>query len=246
MPTCVDTTVTVSSLSRAHAFHTLRTCSVDFGLSVTIYVGAKDVQETFSAHRGLLVHYSSYFRAALKPEWKEGDENAISLQDDDPDTFQVFFHWLYTKTLYNALEEDGSIPLGYTSLFRAYFFADARGIPEFANAVIGCLFQVDLQTWPYPYNILLMVYDNTLPESNLRKFLVDVAINAFTFSRLETNPEMYPKEFLSAVILRCKSLRVYPGSKGVGRENYKSTMAAKLCDYHDHSDPHTVVASEIE
>jgi hypothetical protein len=91
-----------------------------------------------------------------------------------------------------------------------------------------------------------MVYDDTLPESNLRKFLVDVAINANGLATLKADPDSYPKEFLSAVIMRCVSLQTCPGLKGLTKERFKLTTAAKLCDYHDHSDPHAVVASEIE
>jgi hypothetical protein len=46
-------------------------------------------------HKGLLTHYPSYFRAAVKEEWSAG--GIITLPEDDPEVFEIVFHAITTE-----------------------------------------------------------------------------------------------------------------------------------------------------
>jgi hypothetical protein len=43
----------------------------------------------------LLIHYSKLFRAALTGETSEAKGKTVELEEDDPDFFKMFIHWLY-------------------------------------------------------------------------------------------------------------------------------------------------------
>lgn len=78
---------------------------------VTVNVGGAEDKSgevrTFTVHESLVVHYSEFFRAALDGDrWKEGATRVVDLPVDDPDAFELYVSWLYTKRLHYGLEKD--------------------------------------------------------------------------------------------------------------------------------------------
>jgi hypothetical protein len=59
----------------------------------TVLVGPD--QTRFVVHENLLVHYSKFFHAALTGKFKEAEDKTVKLEEDDPDIFELFVHWLY-------------------------------------------------------------------------------------------------------------------------------------------------------
>lgn len=192
---------------------------------------------TFPVYEGLLKHYSSYFRAALKKVWIEGQSKSVTLPTEDPEVFRAFFRWISTGKLYSRLAPDGKIPLTFETICEIYVFGDARGAPELCNATINMLFQKCMQDWVYPSSTLDYIYDNTPDKSVLRNFVVDYAVETFSFSDIRLNEPEYPKSFLVSVIKRlvevderlCYMNRGPPG-------NYIHWKKTQICSkYHDHS-----------
>jgi hypothetical protein len=202
-----------------------------------VTVGTGDQQTTFYIHEGLLRHYSSYFHAALKPEWQannDGPTKGITLDQDDPAVFQAFFNWLYTGALYSILNADNSIPLPPHLICAVFVFGDFRGIPELCNAAINTLLQASIQDWAFASKCLNYIYANTLPGSKLRKLMVDDAVSTCDFEDLlggaHAHLDEYPKEFLAEVLIQ-------GGARGeVGRmgKGYVPWVKGRLCEYHDH------------
>lgn len=59
-------------------------------------VVGKDNPKTFHVHKGLLTHYSEYFACAIgNANWMESD-GVVRLDHDDPETFQLFYNFIYT------------------------------------------------------------------------------------------------------------------------------------------------------
>jgi hypothetical protein len=46
-------------------------------------------------HENLLIHHSKFFRAALTGGFQEAKNKIVRLEDDEPNTFELFVHWLY-------------------------------------------------------------------------------------------------------------------------------------------------------
>lgn len=60
---------------------------------VKVYVGQE--RQLFTVHKELLVTESSYFEAALKKEWHEGQTREVELTNEKAYAFNLFAEWLY-------------------------------------------------------------------------------------------------------------------------------------------------------
>ncbi|KAJ4366434.1 hypothetical protein N0V83_008070 [Neocucurbitaria cava] len=203
----------------------------DYGSTVTVIVGEGDDCATFHVYEGLLKHYSSYFRGALSGNWSEGRVGPVELPEDDPETFAVFFHFLYTGKLYSDLKENGTVPMSPHKILEVYIFGDARGIPELCNATIDLLFQTLLQLWAFPANKLSLIYDNTPSNSMLRKFLVLDAVCSFGFDVLESENHLLPIEFLREVILLGRDRNMVAGI-GIEKSDWVRIFKESRCEFH--------------
>ncbi|KAH8728339.1 hypothetical protein GQ44DRAFT_609472 [Phaeosphaeriaceae sp. PMI808] len=209
----------------------------DYGFIITVAVGSAEKHTLFYIHHVLLSHYSSYFRNALKPEWKGGEINSINLDEDCPVIFRVFFHWLYSGNLYTKLAPSGEVPVTYKILIDVYVFGDARGIPELCNAVIDLLFQKFTNEWVFPVPKIIKVYENTSANAKLRIFFAALAAEVFNFKDIKEKMNKYPIEFLADAILHAQEKKVVLGAS-VNRALFSERKASQLCSYHDHSNPH--------
>ncbi|KAI1497881.1 hypothetical protein F5X99DRAFT_412670 [Biscogniauxia marginata] len=97
--------------------------------------------EEYTAHAHLLVHYSKYFRNALRSGMKEASTRRFKL--DEPatsDTLSFFIKWLYSRN-WNAKDGDNWVdsdcpPLLFT---KVWLFADYIQASELQNNVVALL-----------------------------------------------------------------------------------------------------------
>jgi hypothetical protein len=61
---------------------------------IDMEVEITEAQSEFHIHKGILTHYRSYFRAAVKEECGAG--GIITLPEDDPKVFEIVFHAITT------------------------------------------------------------------------------------------------------------------------------------------------------
>jgi hypothetical protein len=154
----------------------------------------------------------------------------------------MLFHWLYSGRLYSSLATDGGLPISDLDLCALFVLGDYCGIPELCNEAVDLFFQSFASNWVFPTDCLPYVYDSTLPNSKLRAILVDLAVGSFSFSTIKISEHLYPKEFLSDVILRSRELKHWPGDID-NKTWFLHQNAAKLCMYHDHEDPYAAPGS---
>ena len=219
--------------------------SDDYGPIVTVKVGNPDPYREFHVYEGLLSHYSSYFKAAMKDCW--GGLKTIELEDDDPEVFKAFFRWLYTGKLYSALDASGKVPLTMRRICEIYVFGDARGAPELCNAAVDLLIQKMHHEWIFPTTTCSFAYENTLPGSALRKLLVDDAVEHYSFSDLvdpiqrSKGLETYHKDFLGDMLMAFKALTSSStgcGTLSYGKADWATYIKPLICSrYHDHPAP---------
>lgn len=206
---------------------------------ITVKVGEVGHQREFNLHKGLLEHYSAYFGSALQSHWAEGSAKVVNLSDDSPEIFQVFFHWLYSRKLYHELTTEGQIPLSFKTILDIYIFGDARIVPELSNAAMNLFAQKLIRESCYPVDCVIEAYQNTRSGSGMRKFLAHIAATCFSWSLDNDCLSALPKDFLVDILLLLQKHECVIGQKftlhGTIEEDIKST----ICDYHDHSDPHT-------
>ncbi|KAH7086395.1 hypothetical protein FB567DRAFT_603342 [Paraphoma chrysanthemicola] len=208
----------------------------DYGDVINIVVGEGATKRTFAVYEGLLKHYSSYFKTALKKEWAGEDCRMLELPDDDPEALRAFFNWTLTKKLYPRLAQDGSIPLCSQAICMIYIFGDMRGIPELCNAAIDLLFQKHCQEWSFVRQDVQLAYGLTMEGSALRKFFVNDTMETYIFTTPESN-EGWPQDFLLDVLKGVGTRQILLGQLcGMSKGKWIHTRKLEICSkYHDHS-----------
>ena len=66
---------------------------------IEVRVGQGDNQKKFLVHKDLVISRSRFFLNALRGNWKEAEENAITFPEDDPAVFGLYVQLLYLETL---------------------------------------------------------------------------------------------------------------------------------------------------
>ncbi|KAF7943880.1 uncharacterized protein EAE97_005950 [Botrytis byssoidea] len=123
----------------------------NFNKTVFINVGTGKQRGQFTAMAGLLATQAKFFKPLCSDIWKCGREGVISLEDYQPESFEIFLAWLYTKDIRNAKCLGKNIARSNThfriqahkykwfQLLRCYFLADYIGAPKFANYMMDAL-----------------------------------------------------------------------------------------------------------
>jgi len=118
---------------------------------VAVVVDTVHTERTFHLHEDLLKHYSGYFYAALNESWakqrslEESFIVTLRLPEHDPEVFDTFFHWVYTRKLYSVIDDGGKIPLAWKTIVKAYIFGYTHFAPSFCNAAIDLLYKKIVQ-----------------------------------------------------------------------------------------------------
>jgi len=165
---------------------------------IQVKVGAD--QQIFNVHKDLLCYYSSYFERALNGDFKEAIDKSIELDDEDPFIFQAFVSWLYTERLYEDKKEPidpksedrekrTTVNLSQRQLMQIWLFGEKRGIPALQNKAINLYHQNFSESRLLDVYLLNTVYEQTLEDSKLRKYLAALyAFSGLKFNMRSGNP----------------------------------------------------------
>lgn len=92
---------------------------------------AEGDSQTFPIHKEFLCHYSAYFRAAFKSNFKEGQTQTVELEDIIPDVFGTFADWIYTQQIKAHISK--------SSLVLLWLLGDRFIVPQLQNRVMDIL-----------------------------------------------------------------------------------------------------------
>ncbi|KAL0262984.1 hypothetical protein SLS55_001959 [Diplodia seriata] len=134
---------------------------------VTLKVGPDE--KAFLIHKSILCAQSPYFRAALaEGRWKEGQDNAIALDETDPAMFsQLVVNWLYTGEVPDNIRD---------SVEAGYIFADRYDFPELRSKVLGEVYSYYVaRNYLLPsYKVIIQAFENLPPTCKLCELYVDL------------------------------------------------------------------------
>jgi len=142
----------------------------------------------FYVDHSALVDQKGFFEAALKKEWKEGQERLIELPEDDPHVFGIYARWLYTDWISCASDAD---PKGLSVLPKLYVLAEKMLDWQFQDQVMdsfivasfentsetssaGGLILPDVHTIDY-------ICEHAPVKSSLRQFVFDMILGYADF-----------------------------------------------------------------
>lgn len=172
-----------------------------------------------SAHRGLLTHSSSYFRAYFAPYSPHRTATSINFAAPActfslPPTLAVlktYTHWLYTGSI--ALTTDK-----FHTLAQLYIFGTNIAHREFCNAVMDEFVALHVRTQAVGLDhVVGLVYAHTGPGSPLRRLLAECyAWNLEAEVGLGEALGELPKEFLVDVLVGVGRVRERRGEEWWG------------------------------
>lgn len=167
-----------------------------------IIVGGE--QATFYVYRNVICNSSPFFKAALSGTFKEAGEGKVVLPEDDPEVFEQFLQWIYTKA-YNLppLANISSENLCKQSwqYVRLYVFAEKTQVQLLKDHILRHLFkfhQRHSKVRSLTYDCVEFAYGHTPPESNLRKLLV--AMFVWNEAEIESTAIASIPEFAGEVV----------------------------------------------
>lgn len=123
----------------------------------------------FQVMRPLLRYHSSYFKAALAPQgpFIENGAKVVEIKDNIK-AFESLLCWIYTGSIEN-LAATSSL-----ELCRIWVFADLRGIPGLADAVIGELHERTKKDCHIDIQTIIYILHHTMPGVGLHQFIYDL------------------------------------------------------------------------
>lgn len=169
-----------------------------------VFVDVGPEPKRFAIHKGLLCSRSGYFKAALTGNFREAEDQLVTLDDEDPRMFRRFNAWLYTDVL---IEDGDTGAASWSSLIDMYVFAEKRIIPHLQNAVIDSI--IRLKDYTLPASVIRYGWTRTAGASPLRKLFVDTMLTETEDSlkdEFQNNIEQYDITFVAAVALRAAEL----------------------------------------
>lgn len=151
-------------------------------------------KKTFQLHHNFIVAQSRYFKAAFNSSFIEGETQEVLLEDADPKIFGLFATWIYNgkiKVDYRRLDACGL-------LIELWLFCDRIIAPKLQNKTLELLDEARESRGALPTTHLRQIYENTTPESVLRKYLQFVWNNDVVCS--DDIEELFPYQLLLEIV----------------------------------------------
>lgn len=161
-------------------------------------------QASFYVYRNVICNSSPFFKAALSGTFKEADESKVVLPEDDPEVFEQFLQWIYTKAynlspLANASSEN--VCKQSWQYIRLYVFADKTQVEPLKDHILRHLFKLHQRyskDRSVSYECVEFAYDHTPPESPLRTLLVAMFI--WNDAKIDSKAIVHIPEFAGKVV----------------------------------------------
>ncbi|TIA19722.1 hypothetical protein D6C81_04587 [Aureobasidium pullulans] len=213
----------------------------DLGTELTFILlgdGPKASRKTFVVHKNLLMTVSGFFAMGLTSSFKEADTGIFEMEEEDPDVFSIFIHWIYFNRLFkmktspsSATDEDSE---EWDCLPRLYTLGERLNAPRFKDAVISATIEKVKESQVMPDNWATYVYQNTVAPCGMRRLIVDFHVFAHQGKLLKKgacpDADEPEGEFLQDAMARM-----------VDAGHSVFTTAAQMpwanpCDYHEHGE----------
>ena len=145
--------------------------------------------------------YSDYFSAAFNGSFKEAAEQKLPLPNERVELFEIFNGFLYTTEIRSIQGVEGP-DLRWGTIIDLWVFGDKYLVPALQNVALDSFQAKYRQVKQIPINQLNAIYENTLPESPLRKVIIDtVAYKGSLQALLRDKLHKWPKEALADLVL---------------------------------------------
>ncbi|KAI4250269.1 MAG: hypothetical protein L6R42_008785 [Xanthoria sp. 1 TBL-2021] len=163
---------------------------------VTLKVGSDRLP--FYVHQNLLCEHSPFFAAALNGPFKES-AGSIQFTEDNVEAFERLIQWLYKRDFKTSPIGNTQVTANrYRELVQLYILADKFDMPLLRNHIMTLLFDTIKHpngtfrkgsTADYEFcprmSVVILVYNNTVKGSPIRKFMAAFVVWHFTLGTYE-------------------------------------------------------------
>lgn len=182
---------------------------------VTVEVGKGEDETQFVAHKDLLSKHLEFFRAALGKEWKEGHDNKVHLEEENPEIFKIFQLFLYSGCIYSKkdgdlsdFDESGHGRDGeWRRLSEAWIFGEVILSTSFKDAVVDAIITKIKLTNQDPTGLHTLIYPVSTSKSGIRTLLVDIAVYSWSDVAFQALKSRWPREFFFDVAIAFKKMK---------------------------------------
>lgn len=162
-------------------------------------------KRSYVMHTNIICYYSPFFDAAFNSGFKEGETQELELEDTCPESFGIFVNWLYKQRI--------EWPLGWVfdvraTLLNLWLLADRLVVPKLQNQALTFLENArglkhtKHQGRALPVHMFYPVYDNTLKDSPLRKYIAATWNNGVIDPDDEDIPSELQVDILNTILSR--------------------------------------------
>jgi len=147
---------------------------------VTVRVGATGQAVDFSVHKSVLCQSSPFFEAAVEKDWQEKKNNLIELPEDEPEVFEEYFAWLYSKS--HVSRSGKSTPINeinadFEHMRKLWMFGDKVLDHDFCDMVVDALISTAKLVGRWPIPSIFKIREVCGPNAPIRQFLVDMYLH---------------------------------------------------------------------
>ncbi|KAK5697053.1 hypothetical protein LTR17_024047 [Elasticomyces elasticus] len=212
---------------------------------VTVHVGSGSKRRTFDLYEHILMEHSEFFKAALKPSsnWLEGQQRSVSLPEDCPDHFEIFFHFLNKGCLFASREDDfrekkaiGLCALDHewNRLTKCWVLGQKLLSTSFKDAAVDAIIEKMQSSGRFCRDLGDTPFDESSPSRALRKLMVDVVVYKWsqkTWAEEGDGLSRFPNFLLDVARAQSK----------ISKKGLPTTLpwAGDDCTYHEHMDDGT-------
>jgi hypothetical protein len=142
------------------------------GAPIPIAVGG----QKFYVHAGTLTTTSQFFKNAMKSEWRTIPKKPIDLSEEDPEEFEVYSRWLYSRKIFVDVHAE----LTHDHLARLYVLGEKLTDEPFQDAVLYTVIDIVKDGTKYPPDEAInIIYSRTSSASSpARRLIVDMYVHA--------------------------------------------------------------------
>ena len=197
-------------------------------------------QRTFFPRKELLISHSSFFSSALQKKSPEAGECVITFAEHSPETFEIFYNFIYTGHIYTSQDGDcaqGQPPAARTidsewlRLSQAWILGEKLCSVSFRDSVVDAVIHKIVSGPRYALGIHGMIYPNAPTQRGMKKLCVDVAVWLWSNEGIATNrKDANQIDFWFDVAVAMNK------TKWTGLEGTAPFRAESTCGYHDHGE----------
>ena len=168
-------------------------------------VGPAGKEQRFTIHKDLVCASSKFFKVACSKRWAEGRAKQVRLDEVRTDTFRAYIVWVYAEkiTANKSTQADAKAAAldEFTEMVDLYLLGEYLDDLRLRNAAMKALI-TNGKLWAIQLlpGLVDHIWKSTLPDSFLRKLIVDATIwrglDPISASGFEQHSAEYPQNFL--------------------------------------------------